>query len=316
MSTFAGIWPALVTPITEEGEVNVSAAESLIEALLATGIGGLYVCGGTGEGVLLPPRVRRQMAEVAIGAVSHAVPVMVHVGTADTPTAVELARHAASAGADAVSAVPPFYYSYPHQAIVEHYRAIATASSSLPLFIYYIPGATGVTMTPEQILDICAVDGVAGLKYTAEDLGCLERLLILRDPARLTIFAGPDPLFLACYALGVEGAIGTTYNVMPRLYIDIMRAASGGDLATARRLQHAAGAIIKVLRDYEVIPATKALLTSLGFQVGPCVRPMPRIEGERAASLRRDAEAAGLVGLLKRHALYGPAGDPMRGRLA
>lgn len=314
MATFAGIWPALVTPLSEDGSVNASAAESLIGALLAAGAGGLYVCGGTGEGVLLPPDARRRMAEVAIGIVSGQVPVMVHVGTADTPTAVGLARHAAKAGADAVSAVPPFYYEYPFGAIKEHYRAIAIAG--LPVFMYYIPGATGVHMSPDQILEVCALDGVCGLKYTSEDLGCLERLLTLRTPAEVTILSGPDPLFLACCALGVEGAIGTMYNFMPRLYIDIMGCTTSGDLSTARRLQHAAGDLIDVLRRYGALPGTKALLVSMGFDVGYGVPPMPRIAGERAAALRRDLDAAGLTGLLKRHALHGPSGDPMRGKLA
>jgi len=84
-----------------------------IESLIAAGVGGLYVCGGTGEWLLLSPTVRRQMAEVAIGAVAERVPVVVHISAATTEQAVELARHARASGADAISAVPPFYYGYP-----------------------------------------------------------------------------------------------------------------------------------------------------------------------------------------------------------
>jgi len=315
MSTFSGIWPALVTPLTAQLRVDVGATEALAQALVATGIGGLYVCGGTGEGVLLPPDVRREMAEAAIGAVAGAVPIMVHVGTTDTPTAVELARHAARAGAQAVSAVPPFYYGYPLEAIKGHYGAIAEAAG-VPVFMYHIPGATCVELTAEQIMEICSVPGVAGLKYTSEDLGCLQRLLAMRPDEGVTIFSGPDPLFLATRALGVDGAIGTMYNSMPRLYIDIMGCVDHGDLTTARRLQRAASALIDILRTYGTLPATKALLGSMGFPVGYGVPPMPRITDEVATRLRRDLDAAGLVGLLKRHALYGPEGDAMRGRLA
>lgn len=315
MTRFTGIWPALVTPLTPEGAIDAEGAESLIEALIAAGIGGLYVCGGTGEGVLLRPAQRREMAEVAIAAAAGRVPVMVHVGTTDTETAVELAQHASLAGADAVSAVPPFYYGYPFSAIKEHYRAIAEAAS-VPLYIYYIPGATGVAMSAEQILDICALDGVAGLKYTSEDLGVLGRLLALRDPERVTVLSGPDPLFLATCAMGVDGAIGTTYNFMPRLYIDIMGCVQAGNLEAARRLQHGAGALIDVLRRYQVLPGTKAILNTMGFRVGHCVPPMPRLSAEQTHALRQEMEAAGLAGLLRRRTLYGPDGDPMRGRLA
>lgn len=315
MQKFTGIWPALVTPLTAEGRINVKATEQLVESLLATGIGGLYVCGGTGEGVLLSPEARREMAEAVISIVAGQVPVMVHVGAITTETAIELTRHANLAGADAVSAIPPFYYAYPFRAILEHYRAIAN-EADMPVYIYYIPGSTGASITPEQLLEICALDGVAGFKYTSQDLYYLSRLMILRDTDRVNVLSGPDELFLSCLALGVEGAIGTTYNFMPRLYIDIMQSYLRGDVTTARRLQLAATNLIGKLFPYGVIPATKALLAMLGYSVGHGVPPMPPVEGDDAKKLRQDLEEAGLFGLLRRNALYGPPGDPMRGKLA
>lgn len=315
MDMFRGIWPALVTPLTDEGDIDAQAAEALVEALVATGIGGLYVCGGTGEGVLLQPEARRRMAEVAVKAAAGRVPVMIHVGTTDTKTAAELGAHASKIGADAVSAVPPFYYAYSFEAIKEHYAAIC-AASSVPLYMYYIPGATGVNMTAAEILDICAMDGVRGLKYTSLDLDVMGQLMALRDPEKVNVMSGPDPLFLATLALGADGAIGTTYNFMPRLYIDIMGSLLAGDVTTARRLQASAARLILAMRPYGVLPGTKALLASLGLPVGDCVPPMPAIHGERVQQMRADLDAAGFTGLLKRNTLYGPKEDPMRGRLA
>ena len=140
--------------------------------------------------------------------------------------------------------------------------------------------------------------------------------MALRDPARVNVFSGPDELFLPCLTLGVEGAIGTTYNLMPRLYIDIMQSYLHGEHETARRLFFAARRIILVLLKHGVIPATKALLNMLGYPVGFGVPPMPPISGDQAKALRRDLEEAGLFGLLERQALYGQPGDPMRGKLA
>jgi len=315
MEKLAGIWPALVTPLTKEGGIHVEATEKLVEDLLATGIGGLYVCGGTGEGVLLSPALRQEMAELVIRVVAGRVPVMIHVGDITTESAVELAQHASLVGADALSAIPPFYYSYPFPAILEHYRAIA-AASDVPLYIYFIPGATGTAVTPQQLLEICAVEGIHGLKYTSQDLHFLSTLLALRDPEKVTVLSGPDELFLPCLSLGVEGAIGTTYNFMPRLYIDIMQSFLHGEHETARQLYYAARRIILVLLRHSVIAATKALLTTLGYPVGFGVPPMPAIDGQDAKALREELEDAGLIELLQRPALYGPAGDPMRGKLA
>ncbi len=315
MTTFSGIWPALVTPLTSEGQVDARATEQLVNDLISTGIGGLYVCGGTGEGVLLSPTVRREMAEVVLSLVDGRVPVMVHVGAITTAVAVELAQHASMAGADALSAVPPFYFGYPFRAVLDHFRAIA-AAAEVPLYLYYIPGSTGTPFSAEQILEICSLDGVAGLKYTSQDLYTLARLLALRDPDQVNVLSGPDELFLPCLALGCEGAVGTTYNFMPRLYVDIMQAFVQGDLSTARQLQYAADDIIAAIVPYGIIAATKALLGILGYKVGFGVPPMPRIEGEEAKKFRQALETAGLFSLLQRDALYGPEGDPMHGKLA
>ena len=314
MTKFAGVWPALVTPLTGEGKVNVEAAEKLIEDLIATGIEGLYVCGGTGEGVALSPEVRRKMAEVTIGATSGRVPVMIHVGAIDTETALALTKHANQAGADAISAVPPFYFQYPFRAVREHYRAIASASR-VSVYIYYLPSVAGTSLTVEQLLEICALEGIAGLKYASSDMFYLSELLAMRDPDKVNVLTGPDELNMVCLSLGAEGAIGTFYNVLPRLYIDIRQSILQGDLATARRLQFAANEIIDATRPYSVLAAVKALLTMQGYDVGFCVPPMPPVTGDEAKQLQRDLDEAGMSDLLRRRALYGPPEDAMRGRL-
>jgi N-acetylneuraminate lyase len=265
--------------------------------------------------VLLSIAARETMAEAAIRTVNGRVPVMIHVGAINTGDAVTLARHAEAAGADAVSAVPPFYYSYSFEAIRDHYAAIAEATE-LPLYLYFIPGATGTAISPEQLLEICAIDGVAGFKYTSQDLYYLSRVMSLRDPARTNILSGPDELFMLCLALGAEGAIGTTYNFMPRLYVDIMESYTRGEVTVARELQRAATDVIAVLIRHGVLPSTKALLAMLGFPVGHGVPPMPALIGSATEALRQDLETCGFFELVARASLYGPKDDPMRGRLA
>jgi len=316
MSGYRGIWPALVTPLNEDGTVNAAVTEGLVSALVAAGISGLYVCGSTGEGVLLSMAQRREMAEVAIAAANGRVPVMVHVGAINTEQAVDLAQHANLAGADAIAAVPPFYFGYAHEALRTHYAAIAEAAGGVPFYVYYIPRYTGNEMTPAQLAELCRMPGVAGIKFSYTDMIYFSQFMALRDPAVTNVLSGPDELHLTCAVLGADGAVGTNYNFAPRLFVDIRGAYDAGDLATARDLQFRANRIIGVLLKYGAVPTTRAICQRLGFAVGSAVPPMPTLAGDALKRLYHELDEAGLPALLERPALYGPAGDPMRGRLA
>ncbi|NLX36837.1 MAG: dihydrodipicolinate synthase family protein [Chloroflexi bacterium] len=313
--SFTGIWPALVSPLDVAGNVDVRATERLVELLLQADIGGLYVCGGTGEGVLLSREQRRQIAETVVGVVGGQVPVMVHIGALTTREAVALAQDAVAVGADAISAVPPFYYAYTFEAIKSHYRALATATA-LPLYVYYIPGATGNPMTVAQLLEICGLDGVAGFKYTSQDMLFFSEVMAQRDMTRVNVLSGPDELCMLCQMLGADGAIGTTYNIAPRLFSDIRAATLAGKVVAARELHWRANRIIQVLHKYGVIPGIKAALRVLGIDVGQGVPPMPPITGETLHAFERDMRTAGLFELRDRPALSPQAGDAARGRLA
>ncbi|HIQ06011.1 MAG TPA: dihydrodipicolinate synthase family protein, partial [Anaerolineae bacterium] len=159
--TLRGVMPALLTPFDERGAVNEPVARELVDRLVAAGVNGFYVCGGTGEGLLLTPAERKRMAEIVVDQVAGRVPVVIHVGAIDTATAVDLAAHARAIGADAVSAIPPFYYALDVAAIKEHYRLIGEAAR-LPLYIYNIPDATGVAVTPEMLVEFMQMEWLRG----------------------------------------------------------------------------------------------------------------------------------------------------------
>jgi N-acetylneuraminate lyase len=291
MTRFTGVWPALITPLTQDDHINVPTARQLVDHLIDCEIGGLYVCGGTGEGVLLPVAERKRMAETVVEQVDGCVPVMLHVGATATADAVDLARHAEAVGADAVAAVPPFYYNVGFQAVVEHYTLIAGASS-LPLYLYYIPGATGVTLNAEQMWELCQIPNVRGFKYTAFDMYLLEQILNLGQGA-LNVFSGPDQLFAPMLTVGVDGAVGTTYNLLPRHFVRLYRAFQRGDIAEARRLQSRANRVIDAFIRHGGLPAVKEMMRMLGFDCGSCRRPFGRLDADQVAALRADLDEIG-----------------------
>src|SRR5438874_3183512 len=167
MRTFAGILPAVVTPFDAHGRFAPAAFERLLEAVYEAGVDGLYVCGQTGEGLAQSAEQRKRVAEAAVRWSPPGKTVMVHVGAHRVEEACELARHAASAGAHAVSSLPPL--SYPFEDIRRYYKAL-TEATDLPLFIYYFPEICPAISTADQLLDLCSVPHVAGVKFTDFDL--------------------------------------------------------------------------------------------------------------------------------------------------
>ncbi|MBN1643065.1 MAG: dihydrodipicolinate synthase family protein [Anaerolineae bacterium] len=291
MTRFSGVWPALFTPLTEHDELNVGVTRRLVDHLIEAEIGGLYVGGGTGEGVLLSLAVRMQLAEVVMEQVNGRVPVIVHVGALATADAVSLAKHAAQIGADGAAAIPPFYYSVGFRAIAEHYQLIASASS-LPFFLYYIPSTTGVTLSAEQMWTLCQIPNVHGFKYSAFDLYLLEQILSLGGGA-LNVFCGPDQLFAPMLTVGVDAAIGTTYNLIPHHFVQIYRAFQSGDIASARALQSQANRLIDLFARHGGLPAAKEMMRMLGYDCGAYRRPFRPLDKDESAALRADLDRIG-----------------------
>jgi len=297
MTRFSGIWPALITPLTEDDHINVAVTRRLVDYLIDAGIGGLYVCGGTGEGVLLPVEERKRMAETVTEQVNGRVPVIVHVGAIATAGAMALATHAEDIGADSVASIPPFYYNVGFQGIKEHYELIAGACS-LPLYLYYIPTATGVTMTAHQMWELCQIPNVRGFKYSSHDIYLLEQILSLGGDA-LNVFSGPDQLLLPFLTIGVDGAIGTTYNVLPRHFVRLYETFRNGDIETARQLQSLANRVIDTFLNHSGLPAIKEMMRFVGFDCGYCRRPFRRLSEAEVAALRADLDRAGFWDLVE-----------------
>lgn len=288
MIKLTGILPALLTPFDAKGNVNLKMTRELVEFQMTQGITGFYVCGGTGEGILLTEEERRQMAETVVDQVKGRMPVIVHIGAITTAEAARLAAHAKAAGADGISSVPPFYFNVGFQGIKGHYAAIA-AASDLPMYIYNVPGATGVNVTPAMFKEMCEeIPSIAGMKFTSYNFFEMRQIIDLEIRGKkLNIVSGPDEMMVAAQAMGAHGAIGTFYNMMPKLFVDAYDAFHVGEVNKATDLQALANRVIGAyFATAGGISAIKAMMKMIGFDCGAGRRPNPPLSGEKTEQLK------------------------------
>ena len=281
MSPLQGILPAVVTPLDKDGRFAPHAFERLLERLYAAGIDGLYVCGQTGEGLMLPAGVRKQVAEAAVRLSPKDKTVILHIGAGTTAEAVELARHGASIGAHAVSSLPPAG-NYVFDEIRGYYTTLA-AACGLPLLVYYFPAVSSAVRTMDQILELCAIPNVAGLKFTDTDL---FKLWALRRSGAV-VFNGCDEILAAGLLMGASGGIGSIYNLAPEWFVEVYRLARAGRWEEARAVQARIGELIDVILAFPVNTAVKAVLAWTGIDCGLCVAPRATLSAVQEAELLR-----------------------------
>jgi N-acetylneuraminate lyase len=293
------ILPALVTPLTPDGEVDLASAERLIDYLYNQGVGGLYVTGSTGEGIYLDMESRRTMVELAVGMSRGRGHVIAHVGAIEGELAFRLAAHAGRSGADAVASIPPFVGGYNWDEVYGYYQRLCE-TSSIPVVGYYIPGLTGKGHTLDNLAALARLPNMAGFKVTDTNLYTAERLLPRLGPDQL-IYNGADELLSLALMLGTHGGIGSTYNFMPKLILEIAALSTAGHWPEAIAAQKRANAVIEVLLSFQPMATTKQILYWQGLIDSPtCAAPRAMLSEADQAELRRRLSTTVLADTLVR----------------
>ncbi len=283
-----GILPAAVTPLDENGKFLPAALERLLARLYGAGVHGVYLCGSTGEGMLQPPEQRQAIVETAMACTPRDRTVMVHVGAASLQEALALSAHAARAGAHAISSLPPTSAQFSFADLRRYYEALA-GGSDLPLVVYYFPDVAPAIDTAEQLAALCDLPNVIGVKFTDFDL---FRMANLARPGRV-LFNGRDEVLAAGLLMGAGGGIGTFYNLLPELFVDIYDAAAAGRWEEARAAQRRVNTVIRIALAFPLFPAVKQMLAWSGLDCGLCLPPRAGLDAAQQDRLREALTAAG-----------------------
>lgn len=292
--SLTGIMVALITPFTDDKTaIDGPRLQSHIEHLIKAGTHGLVPGGSTGEFTTMSLVERKQLTELCVQYAAGRVPVVAGIGSTSTSEAVELAQHAADAGAAALMVVPPFYDPVNLEQLKELLAEIHDASHKLPIVYYNIPSASGLTLSPAEIASLSQV-GVKYLKDTSGNAPAFTELVFgLSD--QITAFNGWDTLTFYGLAAGTPGAIWGAANLIPELAVELWNAvAIKGDIQRGRELWKKAWPVCKFLESYNYASAVKTGVELTGQTTGGLRKPFKLLEGKERAELKQLLENAGV----------------------
>jgi 4-hydroxy-tetrahydrodipicolinate synthase len=283
---FTGSIPALITPF-KNGAVDEKAFQEFVEWQIGEGSHGLVPVGTTGESPTLSHAEHKKVVELCVEAAGRRVPVIAGTGSNNTAEAIDLSRHAQTAGADAVLVVTPYYNKPTQDGLYAHYKAIHDAID-LPIIIYNIPPRSVVDMSVETMAQLARdCPNIVGVKDATANLArpSLQRMASGPDFVQLS---GEDPTALAFNAHGGSGCISVTANVAPRLCAEFQNACGEGDFALALDYQDRLMPLHRALF-LEASPSPVKYAVSLLGRCEPKVR-LPLVEpGETTKAAVRDA---------------------------
>jgi 4-hydroxy-tetrahydrodipicolinate synthase len=279
----------MVTPFTDEQEIDVEGMRSNIAYLENGGVAGLVPCGSTGESATLSFDEHKKLVEITVDAAS--VPVIAGTGSNNTAEAVELTRYAQDAGADAALLIVPYYNKPMKSGLIKHFSAVAQACE-IPLIMYNIPGRTGINMDPETISTMAhEYSNVAGVKEASANFTQISNIIEITRGLEFSVLSGDDGLTLPMMALGATGVISVTADILPKQMGRLAQLCLEGNFAKARDVHYQLAPLFKALFiETNPIPIKKAC-DLLGLAGGPLRLPLTTMAEPNVVKLKETLAA-------------------------
>ena len=289
---FGRVLTAMVTPMTDDGAIDVDAVQSLASYLVDNGNDGLVVSGTTGESPTTSDE-KDQLIRAVVEAVGDRAQVVAGIGTYDTAHSVELAQQAQKAGATGLLVVTPYYSKPPQTGLLAHFRRVADAAE-LPVMLYDIPARSGVPIETDTLVELATHERIVAVKDAKGDLHQTAQLLARAD---LAVYSGEDALNLPLLAIGAVGMVSVVAHVCADRFAALVRAVETGDLVEARRLNASVlPAIRGIMTRTQGAIMVKAGLQLMGVLANRTTRlPLIDATDDQVDMLRQDLTEAGLL---------------------
>jgi len=268
-----GVIPAMITSFNKDESINKEGIRKTVNYLISEKVDGLYVTGSTGETFLMSQEEKKQVIEIIVEEVDGRVPVIAHIGSIGTKITTELGMHAEKIGVDALSALPPFYYGFSNDEIFKYYTDISN-STNLPITVYNISHAN--LMDFDMLKKLASIENVKGVKYTAATHFNFSKIK-KEIGENFKIYSGMDEMALSGLISGADGIIGSFYNLMPELFVEMFKQVKNNNINEAKKIQEKINIIIIFALKKSGYPFIKMGLKWLGVDSGYVRRPFDSI---------------------------------------
>ena len=284
---------AVVTPMTEDGEIDIPTLDILLEWHIQEGTDSIVAVGTTGESPTLSIQENSAVVDHVVKTVNGRVPVIAGTGSNSTKEAIELTEMAKDSGADACLLVTPYYNKPTQKGLIAHHTEIANAVD-IPQILYNVPGRTVCDMLPETVKKLSSHKNIIGIKEATGDLVRGKKVIELCQSEDFQIYSGDDPTAMALMFMGAQGCISVTANVVPKIFHDLCRFSMSGEKEQANSLNEGLIILNKCLfLEANPIPV-KWALHQMG-KIGPGIRlPLTTLDEMFHDYFRSTLEQAGI----------------------
>lgn len=261
-----------MTPFTRDGDISEDGYKQVIDYTIDKGVTGVVALGTTGEFSYLRTEERKKLLKLTIEFVDGRVPIIAGTGQHSTRATVELTKYAADLGCDAALVISPYYLRPADKGYYEYYATVAR-KGTLPVLMYNIPQCTLGVLNSNIVEDLAELDNIVGIKDSSGSVPYVLEL-IQKLKGKMEVIIGADECFLSAVVAGSKAAIMASANVIPHIWLEIMKLAQSGKVEEAATLQRSTQTFARLVLKHGAAPPVKAALKMLGVNAGRSRMPL------------------------------------------